>query len=281
MKKEGLKAFIFSFSLSLATIMTANSFFASQQKINSKPIISNKNIVLFINKDNGIKTKPYPTKKIALNVLDNTDTKDIKVKSYTQPAITPPKPEDMVIMADNSDKFDYDYIPLNIEINPEPEVIKLAENDIEDIVAQDTESNIENIGAKEIAIAQNSLVIPNEEVAEIKADTIPEIKIADTNIVNFKEIKLIKQEENTSLETEETPSLLIPLEHGDKKNLKIIHDGAQRQVASTNKHAPVGIIANQNSNTQLSANRESAAWKTMEEHRAEKKNSDNSPGWQQ
>lgn len=277
MKKEGLKAFIFSFSLSLATIMTANSFFVSKQKIDNKPIISNKNIVLFINKDNASKTKSHPIKKIALNVLNKTEAKDTNIKSFAQNIITPPKPEDTVIMADNSDKFDYDYIPLNIEINQEPEVIKLAENDIEEIIIPEEETEIKDSKPEEVVIAENSISVLEEESKKAETTSAPEIKVAEANIPTFKEIRIINQKKENSSSEEETPSLLIPLEHGNKRNLKIIHDGGQNQVASANKSAPIGVITEENANKQISHERDAIAWKTMEEHRAQKKNSDNSP----
>lgn len=277
MKKEGLKAFIFSFCLSLATIMVANRFFVSQQEINHKPIISNKNIVLFINKDNASKAKSHPIKKIALNVLDKTKANDTSVKSFAQNIITPPKPEDTVIMADNSDNFDYSYIPLNIEINQEPEVIKLAENEVEEIVIPAKENKVEDIKEKEIVIADNAIFEPSEESEKSEAVSAPEIKMAEAYIPTFKEIETVAPKEGISLSEEEAPTLLIPLEHGSRKNLKIIHDGEQNQVASANKSAPIGIITQESASKELSAERENAAQKAMEEHRAQKKNSDNSP----
>lgn len=279
MKKEGLKAFIFSFSLSLATIMTANSFFASKQKIDNKPIISNKNIVLFINKDNASKTKSHPIKKIALNVLNDTEVKENSTKSVAQNIIIPPKPEDTVIMADNSDKFDYDYIPLNIEINSVQENILLASNEVEELVASPEKIQVENTDIEEIVIAENTLSESIKESEKSEVISAPEIQIAEASIPTFKEINIINESKNkiNTQDDENTPSLLIPIEHGGKNNLRIIHDGGRNQVASANKGAPIGIIAEKSTDAKLNTEREASVWKTMEEHRSQKKNSDNSP----
>ena len=99
MLKTGLKAFVYSFSVSLFAILTANRCFWHTQKPSSPlPVISTKNISLFLK---STRAAPLPVKKIALS-----DLPDI-------PKIALPEAEDTpeVILADVSDSFDF---PLEI-----------------------------------------------------------------------------------------------------------------------------------------------------------------------
>lgn len=99
MLKTGLKAFVYSFSVSLFAILTANRCFWHTQKPSSPlPVISTKNISLFLK---STRAAPLPVKKIALS-----DLPDI-------PKIALPEAEDTpeVVLADVSDSFDF---PLEI-----------------------------------------------------------------------------------------------------------------------------------------------------------------------
>lgn len=95
MSKSGLKAFVYSFSVSLFAIMCANRAVWHSAAHSQEPLeIGSKNIVLFL-KNNSIAHSP--TKKISLNVLP-------KLKSEVSPPLEP-QPE--VILASALDEVDF------------------------------------------------------------------------------------------------------------------------------------------------------------------------------
>ncbi len=99
MPKTGLKAFVYSFSVSLFAIVAANRAFWHDKTSETPSIdLSNKNIVLFLKNTQPVKS---PVKKIALNVLP-----DIQVAALPTPL---PQPE--IILADTSDLLE---IPLEV-----------------------------------------------------------------------------------------------------------------------------------------------------------------------
>lgn len=105
MLKTGLKAFAYSFSVSLFAILAANRCFWHTQTSSDTPlVISSKNISLFLK--NG-RTAAVPSKKIVLSSLP-----DIPKES---PAETQNAPD--VILADASEAFDF---PLKIEAESFP-----------------------------------------------------------------------------------------------------------------------------------------------------------------
>ncbi len=263
MKKAGLKAFIFSFTISLSVIFIADGFFITKQHADNRPLISNKNIVLFINKSNDIPTKSYPIKKIALNVLPQAKNEKENIKiSLPETNITLPKPEETVIMADNGDKFEYDYISLDIEINPQENIATAAKDTI-------NENSINDIKESEIVIADN---FTNEDILSLQN----EVK----EILQKEEVIELAQKDIPELQVEDEPMLLIPLERENSrnKNLKVIHEGQENQVASASKNTPINILTTQDEvKTETHLSEHNTPWKSMEEIQAEKKNSNENP----
>ncbi len=111
MPKTVLKAFAYSFSVSLFAIMAANRAFWYEKPTEIQPLdIKDKSIVLFL-KDTS--ASPYPVKKIALNVLPEVTKQPLDDKSHE------------VILADTLDNFDF---PLEIERSIDPIEEKIEDN---------------------------------------------------------------------------------------------------------------------------------------------------------
>jgi len=264
MKKAGLNAFIFSFATSLSIIFIIDGFVVSKEPADNEPLISNKNIVLFINKSNNIPTKHHPIKKITLNVLPQIKEKTEHIKiSLPETNITPPKPDETVIMADNSDKFEYDYISLDIEVNPQKDIIEQKDKLI-------NKKPTHEIREQETVIANNF---------EDKDILLSQNKIQN-HPQNEETFKLV-QENMLSEQITEEPILLIPLERESGtqfKKIKITNEGQKNQVASTSKKAPINIIAPSNEvKTEKNSSEHENLWISMEEIQTEKKNSEENP----
>ena len=98
MLKTGIKSFVYSFSVSLFAIVSANrAFFYEKNENPSELDIQNKSIALYL-----AETKPsyVPVKKIALNSLPEIQKQQVQ---------TPPLSEPEIIVASNLENID---IPL-------------------------------------------------------------------------------------------------------------------------------------------------------------------------
>ena len=101
MSKSGLKAFVYSFSVSLFAIIAANRAFWHAAPSKTQPLdISGKNIILFLKNDS---TASAPVKKIALNTLPELSSEPVS-EEISQPE---------VILADTLEKIDF---PLELDL---------------------------------------------------------------------------------------------------------------------------------------------------------------------
>ena len=104
MLKTGFKSFVYSFSVSLFAIVSANRvFFHEEISTPSDLNIQNKSIALYLA---DISPSNAPTKKIALNSLPELQ----KNKAITPPAIIPETPTPDIIIASKLE-------PLNIPLD--------------------------------------------------------------------------------------------------------------------------------------------------------------------
>lgn len=121
MPKTGLKAFVYSFSVSLFAIMAANRAIWHDKPSNTEPLsISSKNIVLFLKNDRITKS---PVKKIALNTLPE----------ITPEASIPSQPQPEIILASSLEDLDF---PLEIAVDNDPAPPKV-ENQSKPVVLAD------------------------------------------------------------------------------------------------------------------------------------------------
>lgn len=101
MSKSGLKAFVYSFSVSLFAIIAADRAFWHAAPSRTQPLdISGKNIILFLKNDS---TASAPVKKIALNTLPELSSEPVS-EEISQPE---------VILADTLEKIDF---PLELDL---------------------------------------------------------------------------------------------------------------------------------------------------------------------
>ena len=102
MQKTAIKAFVYSFSVSLFAIMTANRFLCYDAPSTEPLIINKKNIVLFLKNSTPAKS---PVKKIALSTLPKLEISDNST----------PQPETEVILASTPEEWEF---PLEIAPTP-------------------------------------------------------------------------------------------------------------------------------------------------------------------
>ena len=106
MSKNGFKAFVYSFSVSVFAIVSANrAFWHTPSSKNEPLIVSNKNIVLFLK---NVRPLKHPVKKIALNALPKLEPKVVMPDAVPEPEI---------ILASDLEDID---IPLEIEAISQP-----------------------------------------------------------------------------------------------------------------------------------------------------------------
>lgn len=123
MQKTGLKTFVYSFTLSLFAIFTANGIYWHTRPSASQEVkIPSKNIMLFLrgNRDTP-STRPAPVKKIALTVLPEPRQQETSPAPSSLQVVY--QPEAAVIMADN-DIIDF---PLEIDHNIPDNAIRETE----------------------------------------------------------------------------------------------------------------------------------------------------------
>ena len=294
MEKAGIKAFVFSFSLSLSALIVADKILECAPKKNQEDlIISNKNIVLFIN-DNlaNSATQAQPIKKIALNVLPEVVSKETPTIQSAELSL--PKTEETVIAADSLDDkdFSFNYIPLDIEVGnnnmveplPANQPIKLADA----APSADIEAPMAKVQIKEKPV--NKIVVVKPEPAVVKAAPEEKVEraISESRPQQPLNNKKPEQVQNQNILVAGAalgePTLLIPLERGNgadflQADMHIAQDDGENQIAATDKSVPIKSLGTPEKPIEATTTpqNDDDAWKSMAEIRAqEKKDTDNS-----
>ena len=294
MEKAGIKAFVFSFSLSLSALIVADKILECATKKNQEDlIISNKNIVLFIN-DNlaNSATQAQPIKKIALNVLPEVVSKETPTIQSAELSL--PKTEETVIAADSLDDkdFSFNYIPLDIEVGnnnmveplPANQPIKLADA----APSADIEAPMAKVQIKEKPV--NKIVVVKPEPAVVKAAPEEKVEraISESRPQQPLNNKKPEQVQNQNILVADAalgePTLLIPLERGNgadflQADMHIAQDDGENQIAATDKSVPIKSLGTPEKPIEATTTpqNDDDAWKSMAEIRAqEKKDTDNS-----
>lgn len=182
MSKSGLKAFVYSFSVSLFAIIAANRAFWHAAPSKTHPLdISGKNIILFLKNNT---TASAPVKKIALNTLPELSLEPL-LKENTQAE---------VILADTLEEIDFPP-ELNLPVPasaPENHTQQLVLTDV--LYAPDVQPETPQIDAAPI-------YTPNQEEPPLKAPTVKhEIKVAVKESPSKQEVILSTQEQDRSEE---------------------------------------------------------------------------------
>ena len=294
MEKAGIKAFVFSFSLSLSALIVADKILECAPKKNQEDlIIPNKNIVLFIN-DNLANSAPQaqPIKKIALNVLPEVVSKETPTIQSAELSL--PKTEETVIAADSLDDkdFSFNYIPLDIEVGnnnmveplPANQPIKLADA----APSADIEAPMAKVQIKEKPV--NKIVVVKPEPAVVKAAPEEKVEraISESRPQQPLNNKKPEQVQNQNILVADAalgePTLLIPLERGNgadflQADMHIAQDDGENQIAATDKSVPIKSLGTPEKPIEATTTpqNDDDAWKSMAEIRAqEKKDTDNS-----
>ena len=294
MEKAGIKAFVFSFSLSLSALIVADKILECAPKKNQEDlIIPNKNIVLFIN-DNLANSAPQaqPIKKIALNVLPEVVSKETPTIQSAELSL--PKTEETVIAADSLDDkdFSFNYIPLDIEVGnnnmveplPANQPIKLADA----APSADIEAPMAKVQIKEKLV--NKIVVVKPEPAVVKAAPEEKVEraISESRPQQPLNNKKPEQVQNQNILVADAalgePTLLIPLERGNgadflQADMHIAQDNGENQIAATDKSVPIKSLGTPEKPIEATTTpqNDDDAWKSMAEIRAqEKKDTDNS-----
>lgn len=286
MEKSGIKAFIFSFSLSLSALVVADKILeCAPQKNQDELVISNKNIVLFINENQPAHLKAQPVKKIALNVLPDIPnlpemSGNLDIKSDT---ITP---DETVIVADDIDNedFSFNYIPLDIDIAPkntsEPALASTKQAEPKSVEKETAKTLIEDEPTASKPV--NKIIVvkkdnpPHEEMPEEPIErAISESKPLKPIVPEVK--KTTSQPILTAKADESAPMLLIPLERGngedfDGTEMKIAIDDGENQIAATDKSVPIKSLGTPDNPIEATvpADNKDDPWKSMAEIKAEK-----------
>lgn len=301
MEKAGFKAFIYSFSLSLSAIFAADKVFLhASPKKHDDLIISNKNIVLFLSDTQQKPIHAQPVKKIVLSVLPEISKPLPDTHPLTNPEAEPKVPEDTIIMADATDDndFNFNYIPLNIEIGTEdavPEISDTSEHfrpTAEIINSQPLPAAAEIPASIEKSMPPTLLPTENiNKIVVVKKEPAPsEIKIASREERSISESRPQKPLEKVSggekkqpqtilaaVEDNE-PMLLIPLERGNGsefagQGMQISIDSESTQVAAADKNVPLkslGAPEKPAGNDSIVPTDGHNPWKSMAELKAEK-----------
>lgn len=290
MENAGIKAFIFSFSLSLSTLIAVDKVLDCAQKKNENDlIITNKNIVLFISDTHTPQAKAQPTKKIALNILPDIEVKDMSAKLEQKPLET--KPEETIITADainDDDKtWAFNYIPLDIE-TPSPENKPAIET-------------LQTSGKtdKNTPKALDQVTTPNTKTSVGVVNKITVVKKEDKNtehlnldrgtraISESKPLKEIKPQHQVAPTliaqvSGNEPTLLIPLERGTgaefaSQDMQIAKDDGAQQIAAADKSIPIKSIGNATPTTDIKTQpaNDDNSWKSMAEIKSQKSISEN------
>ena len=301
MEKAGFRAFIYSFSLSLSAIFAADKVFLhASQESHDDLIISNKNIVLFLNDTQQKPVRALPVKKIALSVLPEIPKHLPDTHPLRNPEAEPKIPEDSIIMADaaNDNDFNFNYIPLDIEIGTEDHALEISDTTEQPRPTAEIINSEPLPAAAEVSAGiekpTSPALQPKENINKIvvvrKEPAPPEIKIAgreERSISESRPQKPLnkvpeskKKQPQTILAAAEDnePMLLIPLERGNGlefagQGMQVSADSEGNQVAAADKNVPIkslGAPEKPAGNDSIVPTDDGNAWKSMAELKAEK-----------
>lgn len=233
MPRTGLKAFVYSFSVSLFAIIAANRAFWHEETAQNEPLnISSKNIVLFLKNNSAAK---FPVKKIALNTLPEISKK----------ASVTPQPEPEIIMANTLESIDF---PLEIITNAPadtPQTGKEAKAIILADVLYSPEKPAETpkIDAQPIYTPEKE-TLPNLEVPIPQQPVIYTAEAAETALPAPPEIQPTSAEEEALKLARTQTAATIPLQKsnnitpGDSK-VKIGNPQDLNHVALNSQNIPI------------------------------------------
>ncbi len=206
MSKTGFKSFVYSFSVSLLTIMAVNRAFLCDEPLSDIPLnINDKNIVLFLK---NIPSANHPVKKIALNSLPEIEARELIIEQAEPTNLD-------IVLAENDEVIDF---PL--EIAPSDTIIeKDITSEAKEIVLADVLYSPETpLETEEITAPM--VYAPEEEVNQPL--TPPKIIEKDTVKVAIK-----KESDKKTVNTEPAvelaqadEDLLIPLQSSGKKQMR-------------------------------------------------------------
>ena len=249
MQKIAIKAFVYSFSVSLLAIATANRVFCYEPLKDESPLkISGKNIVLFLKNSDVAK---LPIKKITLNTLPDIE-KQVE---------TPPLPEPDVILANSLEEIDF---PLEIVDEAFPEQKK------KDIVLNDV-LYAPNKPLEQPKIEAAPIYLPENAPENLVANQLQKKKIIyNAEITGQKQLadKEIKHRNDALLKSAraETPTL-IPLQKRasapNPKNIKIGNPTDLNHVAMDRINIPIQSMEKQLETEHLKTNAKENNWETM------------------
>ena len=262
MLKTGIKSFVYSFSVSLFAIVSANrAFFYEKNENPSELDIQNKSIALYL-----AETKPsyVPVKKIALNSLPEIQKQQVQ---------TPPLSEPEIIVASNLENID---IPLEFvedmaeivpdkTITPKQQEIVLADVlyapdkplEMPEITAEPIYQPEQNI---EVKIASAPVYNPAAEV-DIKAPPPPKAQKSETT--NQKTIT----EDNSLLIARSETIGKIPLVQTRSNNgvnkVELGNPDDLQHVAFANNSAPIQSMSTEKAEKKAETNTNDKQWKQM------------------
>ncbi|MBE6452244.1 MAG: hypothetical protein E7012_01985 [Alphaproteobacteria bacterium] len=257
MQKTSLKAFVYSFSVSLFAIFAANGVYSHSVKKPYETKIPSKNITLFLKSTtNGNANSAVPVKKIALNILPDIQpiVDDISIDNTK------------IIMADAD-------IPLDASI---PEIFK-TEPDIK--ISVPLSINNTNLEKPKVIAKKAKLEIrpPALETKTVEKITIP-LEVPKSAIIA--KAKTIKIAENTAkVDTSEkittskdVPVPLLPIEKGksnyfdDNVNVRIGETSELHHIALTDTKASINSMnVSEKDLSKKNQKAEKPQWETMSE----------------
>lgn len=239
MSKTGFKSFVYSFSVSLLTIMAVNRALLCDEPLSDNPLnIDDKNIVLFLK---NIPSTNHPVKKIALNSLP-----DIEAKRLTIEQVEPANLD--IVLAENDELIDF---PLEIAPN-NAEVEKSTTSEAKEIVLADVLYSPETpLETGEIALPM--VYTPEEEIN--RSLTPPKIIKKDT-------VKAVAKNDDTAKTVDNKPS--IELAQADEDLLIPLQSSSKMQA----KHSDVRI-GNSKDLNHVALNSKTATIESMKEHEEE------------
>ena len=249
MQKTAIKAFVYSFSVSLLAITVANRVFCYEPKIKDEPLkISEKNIVLFLKNDGAAK---FPVKKIALNTLP-----EIEKQVYDTPQSEPE-----VILANSFDSIDF---PLEIveENSPPKEETNIALADV--LYSPDKPLEPQNIDAVPIYLPEHDAKEPVNK--EINADIIYAPKGKKQNIVKDdtpdedQAIELARADKNSIIPLQKEKNIL------EGKEIAIGNPNDLNHIAMDNTNIPIQSMEKQLEKKLPEGQDERKDWSAMREN---------------
>lgn len=251
MSKSGLKAFVYSFSVSLFAIIAANRAFWHAVPFKNQPLdINGKNIILFL-KNNSVTSAPV--KKIALNTLPDLSPEPL-LKENTQAE---------VILADTLEEIDF---PLELDL---PVPASAQENHTQQLVLADV-LYAPDIQPETPQIDAAPIYTPDQEERPLKAPPVKhEIKIAVKEEAPKQEASLPEQAQDRS----EEAVLLARAATADNFPLQKSSDAAKNSYKIN--------IGNPKDLNDVALSSRTVSIHSMEKDIADAPQTDNTPEWKQ